>query len=63
MALQLARDDALVFGGIESEHRNPEHVSRQFVSDVARCRKAAGEDKLPAIRLHTICGILTRRCC
>jgi len=35
MALQLARDDALVFGDIEGRHRNGEHVSRQFARDVA----------------------------
>jgi integrase len=54
MALQLARADALIFGDIEGRHRNPEHVSRQFVRDVARCRKALGADTLPAIRLHDL---------
>ncbi len=54
MALQLARDDALVFGDIEGNHRNPEHTWRQFVRDVARCRKALGEDALPVIRLHDL---------
>jgi integrase len=54
MALQLARDDALVFGDIEGNHRNPEHTSRQFVADVARCRKAVGTDTLPVIRLHDL---------
>jgi integrase len=54
MALQLARDDALVFGDIEGRHRNGEHVSRQFARDVARCRKALGEDALPVIRLHDL---------
>lgn len=54
MALQLARDDALAFGDIEGNHRNPEHVSRQFVRDVARCRQALGEDALPMIRLHDL---------
>ena len=54
MALQLARDDALVFGDIEGAHRNPEHVSRQFARDVARCRQALGADALPAIRLHDL---------
>jgi len=42
LALQLARDDALVFGDIEGQHRNPEHVSRQFARDVGRCREALG---------------------
>ena len=54
MALQLARDDALVFGTIEGGHRNPETVSRQFRADVARCRQALGEDALPVIRLHDL---------
>jgi integrase len=54
MALQLARDDALVFGSIEGEHRNGEHVSRQFKRDEARFLKAAGEDAPPEIRLHDL---------
>ena len=54
MALQLARDDALVFGDLEGQHRNPEHTSRQFVSDVARCRAAIGADEVPAIRTHDL---------
>jgi integrase len=54
LALQLARDDALVFGDIEGQHRNPEHVSRQFARDVARCRAALGEQLVPIIRLHDL---------
>ncbi len=54
MALQLARDDALVFGSIEGGHRNGEHVSRQFKRDEARFRKALGEDAPPGIRLHDL---------
>lgn len=56
LALQLARDDALVFGDIEGDHRNPEHVSRQFARDVARCRDALGDcaGPLPVIRLHDL---------
>jgi integrase len=54
LALLLARDDALVFGSIEGEHRNPEHVSRQFVSEVKRCRKALGTDAVPVVRLHDL---------
>ncbi len=49
LALQLARDDALIFGDLEGAHRNGEHVSRQFARDVARCRQALGEDALPVI--------------
>jgi integrase len=54
LALQLARDDALVFGGIEGQHRNPEHVSRQFARDVERARAALGDDAVPWIRLHDL---------
>ena len=48
MALQLARDGALIFGDIEGRLRNPEHVSRQFARDI---RKAPD---LPPIRLHDL---------
>jgi integrase len=54
MALQLAAPGALIFGDVEGQHRNPEHVSRQFARDLARCRKALGEDALPVIRLHDL---------
>jgi integrase len=55
LALQLVRDDALVFGDIEGDHRNPEHVSRQFGRDVERCQDAlGGADALPGIRLHDL---------
>jgi integrase len=54
LALHLARDDALVFGDIEGAHRNPEHTSRQFVRDVARCRATVGAGGLPMIRLHDL---------
>jgi integrase len=54
IALQLARDDALIFGDIEGQHRNPEHVSRQFGRDQERCRAGVGADALPRIRLHDL---------
>ena len=54
LALQLARDDALVFGDIQGDHRNPEHVSRQFGRDVARCCGDLGNDALPETRLHDL---------
>jgi integrase len=54
MALQLVRDDALVFGDAEGAHRNPEHVSRQFGRDVARCRAILAGDAIPVIRLHDL---------
>ena len=53
-ALQLARDAALVFGDIQGDHRNPEHVSRQFARDVARCCGELGNDALPDTRLHDL---------
>jgi integrase len=54
MHLSLARDDSLVFGDHESRHRNPEHVSRQFARDVARCCGELGAEALPRIRLHDL---------
>jgi integrase len=56
LALELVRPDALIFGDIEGQHRNPEHVSRQFSRDVSRCREAVGlgDDDLPVIRLHDL---------
>lgn len=54
MALQLITPGSLVFGDIEGEHRNPEHVSRQFVRDVERCGKALGAEAVPVIRLHDL---------
>lgn len=53
-ALQLARDEALVFGDIQGSHRNPEHVSRQFARDVARCCGELDADALPDSRLHDL---------
>jgi integrase len=50
MALQLARDDALVFGDHEGRPPYPESASRRFGADLARCRKAGVG--LPVIRLH-----------
>jgi len=52
MALQLARDDALVFGDHEGRPLYPEGVSRWFRADLARCRKALGDETVPLIRLH-----------
>jgi integrase len=48
MALQLVTPGSLVFGDIEGQHRNPEHVSRQFTRDVERF------GQVPAIRLHDL---------
>lgn len=56
LALLLAREDALVFGDVEGNLRNGEHVWRQFKRDIERCRKALGlsDDELPMIRLHDL---------
>lgn len=62
MALQLITADSLVFGAIGGRHRNPEHVSRQFVRDVERCRQALGAETVSMIRLHDL-RTPTRRCC
>jgi len=54
LAPALASPDALIFGDLEDELRNAEHVSRQFKRDIARCQKALGKDVLPEIRLHDL---------
>jgi hypothetical protein len=43
MALQLARDNALVLGDHEGRHLHPERFSRTFHAELARARKALGE--------------------
>jgi integrase len=48
LSLTLARPAALVFGDLEDDHRNGEHVSRQFNRDVERF------GQVPAIRLHDL---------
>ena len=52
LSLQLARDDALIFGDIEGHHQHPDHFSWRFIRQLARCRRQLGENALPAIRLH-----------
>ena len=52
LALQLVRDDALVFGDVEGDLRNGEHVWRQFRRDIERCRKVLGDDAVPVITIH-----------
>ncbi|MER7362657.1 tyrosine-type recombinase/integrase [Nonomuraea wenchangensis] len=57
MALQLARDDALVFGDQEGNHRHPERFSRGFQDQLGRCARAfdkAGREALPRIRVHDL---------
>jgi integrase len=48
------RDDVLVFADHEGRHLHPERFTRTFRAEVARCRKALGEDTLPVIRLHDL---------
>ncbi len=57
LALQLARDDALVFGNAEGKHRHPEQFAKTFKSQLARCGKQLAEaeqDAPPEIRLHDL---------
>lgn len=54
LALQLARNTALVFGDHEGRHRHPERFSRLFAETVARCRRDLSEDTVPAVRLHDL---------
>ena len=54
MALQLARDSAVVFGNHEGQFRQPERVSHLFVEQQARCARMLGEDAPPRIRLHDL---------
>ncbi|MBB6174108.1 integrase [Nocardiopsis mwathae] len=58
LALQLGRDDALVFADQEGEHLHPERFSRTFRSTVTWCRKRLGKlghvDLPPMIRLHDL---------
>lgn len=54
LVLSLSRPAALVFGDLENDYKNGEHVWRQFTRDVERCRKVLGADAAPAIRLHDL---------
>jgi integrase len=54
MALQLARDDALVLGDHEGRHLHPERFTRTFGAELVRCRKALGDSAVPVIRLHDL---------
>jgi integrase len=52
LVLVLARDDALVFGDINGQHRQPEHFSRTWNQTVTRAIRD-GVD-VPMIRLHDL---------
>jgi len=57
LALQFARDDALVFGDAEGRHRHPERFSRAFKDQLKRCERYLvkhGREALPEIRLHDL---------
>jgi integrase len=54
MALQLVRDDSLVFGDHEGRQLHPERFSRAFKGALSRCARALGDDAPPEIRLHDL---------
>ena len=54
LLLQLARDDALVFGDIEGGYLNPDRFSRRFTRALAVCASQADAPPLPAIRIHDL---------
>ncbi|MGH3192988.1 MAG: tyrosine-type recombinase/integrase [Streptosporangiaceae bacterium] len=54
LALQLARNDAVVFGTHEGEFRQPERLSHLFRETQQRCARMLGDDALPVIRMHDL---------
>ena len=48
------RDSPLVLSNLDGTHRHPERSSRRFAGQVARARRALGEEQLPVIRLHDL---------
>ena len=54
LALQLARNDAVVFGNHEGQFRQPERFSHLFRETQDRCTRMLGEDAPPRIRLHDL---------
>jgi integrase len=57
LALQFARDDAIVFGDAEGTYRHPERFSRGFKDQLKRCEKHLGKQGIeapPEIRLHDL---------
>lgn len=57
LALQLARDDALVFGNAEGGHRHPETFAKTFKKHLRWCGRqlaADEQDGPPEIRLHDL---------
>lgn len=57
LALQFARDNALIFGDHEGQHRHPERFSRTFKDTLRRFEKQLGKQEIeapPEIRLHDL---------
>ncbi len=54
LALQLVKDDALLFGRLDGTHQHPERFSARFVEKQAQCRRALGEQAPAAIHLHDL---------
>jgi integrase len=54
LALQLVRDDALIFATLEGEHLHPERFSRGFVDKLGQCRRKLGAGAPPTIHLHDL---------
>jgi integrase len=54
LALQLARDDALIFGSLHGEHLHPGRFTHRFGVHVARWRRQLADDAPPMIRLHDL---------
>ena len=54
MALQLARNDSVVFGNHEGQFRQPERFSHLFRETQERCARMLGEDAPSGIRLHDL---------
>jgi integrase len=52
--LDLVRDSALVLSNLDGTDRHPERFSRRFAGQVARARRALGEERLSVIRLHDL---------
>lgn len=55
IALDLVRDDALIFGNLEGDYLHPDPFSARFVDKVDQCRRKADVDEVPPlIRLHDL---------
>lgn len=54
LALQLVREDRVVFGGLEGGWLHPERFSARFVEKQAQCRRQLGDGAAPAIHLHDL---------